>query len=111
MINLEFADNAQLRFGQTSELPVCPNNTALYFMVIVQDTLEIASFNCDVRGLNNFHKAVSNIEDHEGVLILCNWKGQYQSHSFVCDKDEILDMVKSSLGDNFTDELPSGLSY
>ena len=111
MINFEFADNAQLRFNETEQLPIAINNTALYFMIIDQDNFGVVSYNCDVRALNNLHKALSIVEGHENVIILCNWKGLYQSHTFVCDKDVVLLQIKNALGDSYTDELESNLAY
>lgn len=111
MVNFEFADNGQLRIGQTSELPITKGNSQLYFMVVNQDNMEVASYNCDVRGLNNLHRCLSQLEDGiDNVLILANWKGQYQAHTFVCDKDELVERVFIALGDSYTDELCSGLA-
>ncbi|UKA05045.1 hypothetical protein [Photobacterium damselae] len=111
MVNFEFADNGQLRFGETNQLPITKNNSQLYFMVVDQDSMNIASYNCDVRGLNNLHRCLSQLEDGiDSVLILANWKGQYQAHSFVCEKDLLLERIVVELGDSYTDELCSGLA-
>ncbi len=111
MINFEFADNQQLRFGETSELPIRINNNDLYFMIIEQDTMNIQSYGSDVRGLNNLHKMLSGVEEHEQILILCNWKGAYQAHTFVCEKEGLVEKVRQALGDLYVSELASGLAY
>ena len=93
-------------------LPIFLDNSELYFMVVNQADMGVASYNCDIRGLNNMHRFLSQLEDDvDNVIILANWKGQYQSHTFLCDKFELMVMVRFALGDNFSDELCSGLSY
>lgn len=111
MINFEFADNAQIRLDQTDQLPIFPDNHCLYFMVVDQESMNVHSYGCDVRGLNNLHKMLSGVEDHEEILILCNWKGMYQAHTFKCDRVTLMDMVKNSLGTQYTSELPCGSAF
>ncbi len=112
MFNSEFADNAQLRFGETETLPIAQSPDRLYFIVIEQDGLQPSSYNADTRGLNNLHRALHSHEyEGEGLLILCNWKGMHQSHTFVCDYHTLKEMIKDALGDRFCDELPCGLSH
>ncbi|MCG3884443.1 hypothetical protein I3271_07050 [Photobacterium leiognathi] len=113
MINFEFADNGQLRVNETEQLPVYKGNSQLYFMIIDQDTMQVASYNCDVRGMNNLHHCLSRVNEDDGdnVAVLANWHGQYQSHTFVCDRLILINMLKSALGDSFSDELCVGLAY
>lgn len=111
MLNFEFADNAKIRIGETNQLPITSNNPELYFMVIDQDNFGLVSYNCDIRGLNNLHRALSLVEEHENVMVLCNWHGVYQSHTFLCDTEELLELIKIALGANYTSELEAGLAY
>ena len=112
MVNFEFADNGKLRCGETGSLPIYKGNSALYFMCIDQNSMQVASYNCDIRGLNNLHRCISQLEDGiDNVLILANWKGDYQAHTFVCDITILMESVYSALGDDFSDELCCGLAY
>lgn len=111
MVNFEFADNGQLRIGETEQLPIVRGNSELYFMIVNQDNLEVVSYNCDVLGLNNIHRCLSQLEDGvDNVLVLANWKGVYQAHTFICDKEILSKKIFAALGDSFSDELCSGLA-
>ncbi|KJG10721.1 hypothetical protein UA38_00750 [Photobacterium kishitanii] len=113
MLNFDFADNKKLRFHQTDQLPVFKGNSELYFMVIDQDSFNIASYDCDVLGMNNLHHFLSRLCEDSGdnVMVLANWKGQYQAHTFVCCRETLQKMLKNALGESFLDELCSGLAY
>ncbi|PSV00732.1 hypothetical protein C9J27_06210 [Photobacterium kishitanii] len=113
MINFEFSSNLKIRLGETNSLPIMKNNRLLYFMIVNQENLEIVSYNCDINGLNNLHHCLKRIDEDCGdnVLILCNWHGVEQSHTFVCDKSILMTKVLIALGSDFCDELCSGLSY
>lgn len=112
MFNDEFSDNHQLRFGETSSLPVAVNNHDLYFVVLHRSTLKPCSYNSDIRGLNNLHRALTCYEgEPEDLLITCVWRGHYQAHTFVCEIEVIKEKITNALGGNLCDELPVGLSY
>lgn len=112
MFNDEFSDNQQLRFGETHNLPVAINNHELYFVALHRSTLTPCSYNSDVRGLNNLHRALDRYEgDHEDLLLTCVWKGLYQAHTFVCEIEVLKEKLVEALGENLCDELPVGLSY
>lgn len=105
-MSLEFADNAQLRFGETTQIQLgSSDGKSIYFIVHNMEDLTVCSFNSDIIGLNNLHHGLSSFEEWSSLLVLCVWKGVYQAHTFVCNVEELLPMIRGHLGSNFCDEL------